>query len=103
MIERDSIDNLCPPHKTFLNSQNLTGCVLCERNKEIVDLKAQLAASQKREKMLKMGLEIYANAKDWYSRTDFAEDGSILGETWEFYGRGPQVAEEIIKQAEEVK
>lgn len=69
----------------------------------IATLQSQLAASQERERILREGLEVYADIEDWYSRTDFAEDGSILGETWEFYGRGPRIAEEYLKKAEEIK
>jgi hypothetical protein len=99
MIERDSIDNLCPPHKTFLNSQNLTGCVLCERNKEIEDLKAQLSASQKRERILREGLEIYANDNNWM----YDEAFGPYENNWRRCSDGYAVARDTIKAAAEVK
>ena len=74
-----------------------------EVHPENLAISAELEISLERERILREGLEVYANIEDWYSRTDFAEDGSILGETWEFYGRGPRIAEEYLKKAEEIK
>lgn len=107
--ERETVsmnsDNLCTPHKIFLNSQNLTGCVLCERNKEIEDLKAQLAASQKRERILREGLEaIYdLRAPDYregyqpFEVGDY-EQGVLTGKD-----DAADIAREYIQKAEEVK
>lgn len=70
---------------------------------EIAELRAKLAIARKREVILWEGLKKYANADDWFSHTDFSMDGHILGDIWEFLGRGPIIAEEYIKAAEEVK
>lgn len=101
--ERETVsmnsDNLCTPHKIFLNSQNLTGCVLCERNKEIEDLKAQLAASQERERILRDGLEKYAHTGNWAHM----EMNPPHRNLWMQWGNGYDIAERTLKAVEEVK
>jgi hypothetical protein len=101
--ETANINNasLCPPHKTFLNSQNLTGCVLCDRNKAIEDLKAQLALSQKWERILRDGLREYAKRENWTGTT--MNLALPYADFWMPLSNGFDIAETTLKAAEEVK
>jgi predicted RNase H-like nuclease (RuvC/YqgF family) len=66
-------------------------------------LQEELAASQERERILREGLEKYADENNWYEREDFAGDGSLMGFTWEHHLNGPMHAQATLKAAAEVK
>lgn len=64
---------------------------------ELKDLRAKLAASQERERILREGLEKYADRYHWDART------SIYNDHWKPISNGYDIAETTLKAAEEVK
>ena len=68
-------------------------------NEQIATLQSQLAASQKRERILREGLEKYSDTGNWA----YTEMNTPYRNLWMRWERGYDVATATLKAAEEVK